>query len=296
MVGASGCYSTPQGGEIGVVRNGGPFDDKNIRQIVEQGSGNTWVGWFSETHYYPASNQQRIYKFDRSADADAGPVTVPTQDGVRVRLQGTFYLNTAFDNTPRGTRLVKQFDTAFGTRGFGTGNKKPWEDGGWSDFLNAVVQPVIDSNIREIVAEFECKQLVSSCALVQRTGQEKKVVVEENNASNVTQIQDRINENLTEEIRAKLGQPYFQNIRFSLGPVELPGVQHAIDEAQSAFAAVSKAQARVEQARADATANRLKQKGYSLCPQCAELDKIKALPRGLTALGGSFAVGVGGGK
>jgi regulator of protease activity HflC (stomatin/prohibitin superfamily) len=292
LVGAVGCYSTPEGGETGVVRNGGPFDDKNIRQVVAQGSGKTWVGWFSDTHYYPAANQQRIYKFDDAEDADAEPVVVPTRDGVRVRLTGTFYLNTAFDGSKRGRELVEAFDTAYGTRTFGTEGRHPYDDGGWADFLNAVVQPVIDSNIREIIAEFDCKQLVSSCALVQRGGEVAVEEVDENTASNVTQIQDRINENLTEEIEAKLGQPYFQNIRFSLGPVELPGVQRAIDDAQSAFAAVSKAQARVEQARADAEANRIKQRGYSECPDCAALDRIKALPRGLTALGGEFAIGV----
>ena len=71
--------------------------------------------------------------------------------------------------------------------------------------------------------------------------------------------------NLSEEIKAKLGQPYFRNIRFSLGPVELPGVQKAIDAAQSAFAEVSRAQARVAQAKADADANRERQRGYNAC-------------------------------
>jgi hypothetical protein len=104
----------------------------------------------------------------------------------------------------------------------------------------------------------------------------------------VALIQDRINENLSEEIKSKLGQPYFRNIRFSLGPVELPGVQEAIDQAQSAFAEVSRAQARVAQAKADADANRERQRGYNECPACQRIDAIKALPPGLTALGGDF--------
>lgn len=56
------CQSKPQAGEIGVVRNGGPFDNKNIRQIVPNGAGNTWVGWGSETHYYPVNTQQRFFR------------------------------------------------------------------------------------------------------------------------------------------------------------------------------------------------------------------------------------------
>lgn len=296
-LGMVGCYSTPEGGEIGVIRNGGPFDDRNIRQVVPNGSGNTWVGVFSESHYYPAADQQRIYKFDDAKDADAKPVEVPTKDGVRVRLTGTFYINTAFDGSKEGKRLVQAFDTAYGTRAFGGGDeaKKPWEDGGWPIFLNSILQPVIDSNIREVIAEFDCKQLVSSCALVQRGGSEKvsaEQVAGADNKSNVTLIQDRINQNLAEEIKAKLGESYFRNVRFSLGPVELPGVQQAIDQAQSAFAEVSRAQARVAQSKADADANKERQKGYNACPACQRIDAIKALPQGLTALGGDYAVGV----
>ena len=77
-----------------------------------------------------------------------------------------------------------------------------------------------------------------------------------------------------------------------MGSVELPGVQTAIDQAQSAFAEVSKAQARVAQAKAEAQENEEKQKGYNACPACQKIDAIKALPPGLTALGGQFAVGV----
>jgi hypothetical protein len=292
LFGATGCMATPEGGEVIVVRNGGPFDDKQIRQVVPNGAGNTWIGFGSEGHPYPASDQQRLYKFDDSPDADAKPVEVPTKDGVRVRLTGTFYINTAFDGTPEGEQLVRRFDTAFGTRGFtgAEGSARPWEEGGWEIFLNAILQPIIDSNIREVIAEFDCKQLVSSCALVQRGGAEVNAeeVAGTNNRSNVAVIQDRINQNLSEEIQSKLGQPYFRNIRFSLGPVELPGVQKAIDQAQSAFAEVSRAQARVAQAKADADANRERQRGYNACPACQRIDAIKALPPGITALGGDF--------
>lgn len=291
-MGMTGCYSTPEGGEVIVVRNGGPLDDKQIRQVVPNGAGNTWTGWMSEAHPYPASDQQRIYKFDDTDDADAKPVEVFTRDGVRVRLVGTFYLNTAFDNGKRGVDLVKSFDTAFGTRKFQ--GEHPWDEAGWPKFLNSVLQPVIDSNLREIIAEFDCKALVASCALVQRTSE--SVSVDEaqgkGNQSNVERIQARINQNLTSEIESKLAEPYFANIRFSLGPVTLPGVQNAIDSAQRSFAAVSSAQATEAQAKALARANIEKQRGYERCPACARIDAIKSLPRSLTALGGDFAVAV----
>ena len=200
--GATGCMATPEGGEVMIIRNGGPFDDKQIRQVVPNGAGNTWIGFGSQAHPYPASDQQRLYKFDDTPDADAKPVEVPTKDGVRVRLTGTFYINTAFDGTPEGEKLLRAFDTSFGTRAFtgAEGSARPWEEGGWEIFLNAILQPIIDSNIREVIAEFDCKQLVSSCALVQRGGAaavDAEEVAGTDNKSNVTVIQDRINQNLT---------------------------------------------------------------------------------------------------
>ncbi len=289
LVTVAGGFSTPEGGEMGVVRNGGPLDDRNIRSVIPEGSGNTWTGLFSSTRYYPASSQQRFYKFDRGGDADTEPVEVPTADGVRTRLTGTFYLRTAFDNTPRGVDLLQRFDTQFGTRTFG--GLRPYEAEGWSAFLGTIAQPIIDSNLRAVLAEFECRQLVSSCALVQRGGEDGRVRVEgTNNRANVDQIERRLADGLTRQLNATLGQPYFRDIRFELGPVELPGVQRAIDSAQSAFAEVSRAQAQEAQARAIARANIEKQRGYSRCPACARIDSIRALPRSLTALGGDFAV------
>ena len=92
-----------------------------------------------------------------------------------MRLTGTFYINTAFDGTPEGEQLLRHSTPRSGrapSRG-ADGAARPWEDGGWEIFLNAILQPIIDSNIREVIAEFDCKQLVSSCALVQRGGRRR---------------------------------------------------------------------------------------------------------------------------
>ena len=290
--GATGCMATPEGGEVMIIRNGGPFDDKQIRQIVPNGAGNTWIGFGSQAHPYPASDQQRLYKFDDTPDADAKPVEVPTRDGVRVRLTGTFYINTAFDGTPEGEKLLRAFDTSFGTRAFtgAEGAARPWEEGGWEIFLNAILQPIIDSNIREVIAEFDCKQLVSSCALVQRGGA-AAVDAEEvsgDNKSNVTVIQDRINENLVrgDPVQARAAvlpqHPVLARARRAAGRAggDRPGAERV--------RRVSRAQARVAQAKADADANRERQRGYNDCPACQRIDAIKALPPNLTALGGDF--------
>lgn len=310
MASLSGCSTTPQAGTIGVVRNGAAwywpldwFDNHNIRGVVDNGNGTTWAGLGSDVHYYPVDSQQRFFKMQRcygesDCGADAAAVTVPTSDGVEVTIEGTFYLKTNFNNSPAGKEAVKSFDTQFSTRTFGSAGRHAYDgNAGWSDFLGAIVEPIVINNLRETIAGVQCAELVSSCALVQNqatdASQAKKLVSGKNNAANVARVQDTVSTGLAKDLASTLNRSYFGNISFKLNRVVLPSkVQGAIDDAQSAFAQVSQAQARILSAKADAEANSSRERGYRQCPTCARIDAIKALPRGLTALGAGFAVGV----
>lgn len=317
---ATGCASTPKSGEIGVVRNGKAwymptdwFDNKAIRGIVSNGSGQTWVGMGSSVHYYPVDTQQRFFRLQTCGvnpceGADSTAITVPTSDGVEVTISGTFYLNTAFDNSANGARIVKKFDTQFATRTFDGKHAYEGNDG-WSHFLAAIVEPVIQNNMRQTVAGVSCAELVSSCALVQNQGnidfsKTKQLASGKVNQNNVQQIQDAINANLQSDLRTTLGSAdkghpsddYFKNIRFNLAKVDLPpAVQTAIDKAQANFAAVSAAQADVQKAALEAKANEKKQEGYQKCSGCLEIDKIKAWKKTgvTTVVNGNSAVAVG---
>ena len=59
LVGFLSGFDKTRGGEVGVVRNGGWFDNNRIRQVIPSGSQLTWTGFWSTTHMYPA--QQRFY-------------------------------------------------------------------------------------------------------------------------------------------------------------------------------------------------------------------------------------------
>jgi hypothetical protein len=302
LIGLTSNFTRPQAGEIGVVRNGGPLDNHNIRQVVPNGAGNTWTGWWSTTHYYPVDSQQRYFRFatcDGGAcpGADALAITVPTSDGVDVTIEGTFYLNTVFDDSAQGAQSLKAFDTQFATRTF-DGRHAYDGNAGWSAFLGAIVEPIVVNNSREVVSGVSCADLVSSCALVQNQGQAGTEQVQAKakgnaNQSNVARLQKAVEDGLAQDLETTLGRSYFKNIKFNLQRVILPQrVQGAIDEAQSAFAAVSQAQARVRSARLESQANAERQSGYRKCPTCARIDAIKALPRNLTALGSGFSIGV----
>lgn len=312
--GLSACASTPQSGEIGVVRNGSAFywpldwfDNHNIRGYVNNGSGSSWVGLGSEVHYYPVDSQQRFFKMEScygsgSAEctADAPPVTVPTADGVEVTIQGTFYLNTAFNDSPAGHKALADFDTQFSTRTFG--DKHPYDGTeGWSNFLGAIIEPIVANNLRDTISGVTCAELVSSCALVQNQAKatvDPNELSAKNNQSNVSRVQDAVQRGLAGDLETTLGRAYFKEdtVQFKLKAVTLPGqVQNAINAAQSAFAEVSKAQASVQSAKADAQANRIREAGYTKCPTCAAIDSVKAWKgTGVTTVvtgGASVAVG-----
>lgn len=288
-----GPTTKPEAGQIGVIRNGGPFDNRNIRGIVRAGSGLTWSGLYSTTHYYPVSSQQRFIKLSDDAGADGPAVTVPTKDGVEVTIQGTFYMNTVFENSPDGIAAMRSFDTQFSTRTFGVEDLHPYDGRvGFSAFLTANVIPSVRNNLRQVISGVSCYQLVSSCALVQNQSAEQQQNALQG-TTKIPVIEESVQQGLEEDLRSTLGRAYFRNIKFSLSSVTLPAkVQQAIESAQASFALVSKADAEKRAAKIEAQANLERQRGYNSCRACAQQDILKAIPENVTtyAPGGAFAV------
>lgn len=290
LIGVFGSFDKTSGGEIGVVRNGGLFDNNKIRQVIQPGSGLTWTGLYSTTHKYPA--QQRFYTI--TADAGRGDrtgvdvVNTPSSDGVEMGIEGTIYFTLNLDQ-----KSMRAFDDKFGTRQFrgldGTLRYAYDGDEGWSSFLDAIVRPVIDNDLRIQISKFRCAELVSSCALVQNGAQNGQGGAQvgpqagQQNNTNIAKVQDAVNQSLAGDLTDMLGGDFFEGIKFNLAKVTLPQtVQDAVNKAQAAYAAVSEAQAKVAQAQAEADANKKRQEGYNACPACAQIDVIKALPPGVT--------------
>jgi len=291
VLGSSSSY-TPAPQHITVVRNGGPFDNHNIRQVIPPGAGFTWIGIGSTPHPYPDSTIQRYYTITsdpgRGDRSGVDVVQVPSQDGVKVGLEGTFYLTTAFDGSSAGTALVRAFDDQFGTRTFpvaGSGSQDhAWTgDAGWSAFLDGIVRPVIDNELRIAIGGFRCAELVASCALVQNSNADATTVAEagKQNTQNIQQIETSINAGLVADLRSTLGHDYFGHIQFRLARVTLPdSIQKAVDDVQAARVEVARAEAKVQQAQKQNDANQLLSKTYDICAACAQIDAIKALPAG----------------
>ncbi|WP_055588392.1 SPFH domain-containing protein [Streptacidiphilus griseoplanus] len=298
LTGLLGGFDRTDGGEVAVVRNGGMFDDRNIRQIIQPASGLTWTGLWSTSHKYPS--QQRFYTITAAAKAGDRPgvdvVRTPSTDGVDMGIEGTLYFTLNLDQ-----KTLRDFDNKFGTRTFtgADGNRYHAYDGdlGWSAFLDQIIRPVIDNDLREQISNFRCAELVSSCALVQNTGTtgvgKAGAPGGRTNNGNIAAVQNAVNSSLAEDLKATLGDDFLEGLRFNLVRVTLPdNVQSAVDKAQAAFAAVSEAQAKVAQAKADAAANAARQQGYQKCPACATIDEMKAIPPNVTtfAPGQNFAI------
>jgi len=297
FVGVGRGFDKTTGGEIAVVRNGGPLDNNKIRQVIDPASNLTWTGLYSSSHKYPA--QQRFYTITSDpGNGDRSGVDVvqtPTSDGVDVGIEGTIYFSLALNHL-----TLRAFDDKFGTRKFrssGAGLYYPWEgEEGWSAFLDQVIRPVIDNDLREQVNAFRCAELVSSCALVQNGPQganPAQAAALASNNGNIAKVQNAINSSLGSDLRDTLGGEFLTGIRFNLVRISLPNeIQAAVNSAQAAFAKVTQAQAEVQQAKAQAQANEQRQRGYQGCPACAQIDELKAIPPSVTtfAPGSGFAI------
>ncbi|GAA5065677.1 hypothetical protein HNP84_001291 [Thermocatellispora tengchongensis] len=281
LIGALGGFESTAAGEVAVVRDGGPFDDSEIRAVLDPGSGLTWTGLWSTTHTYPA--QQRFYTITadpkRATSLGVDVVTTPSSDGVNLGIEGTLYFTLNLDH-----EVLKRFDDKFGTRTFrGQDNqaRHAWEgDEGWSAFFGQAIRPVVDNALRVQVGALRCAELVPSCALVEGTADGLEA---RGTNANVAKVQQGVNDTLQRDLRQVLGEEFLTGLRFNLVRVTLPPeVQQAVDRSLAAAAAVSEAKAKVAQAEAEAEANRARQKGYDTCPACAEIDKLKSLPQGIT--------------
>lgn len=288
-------FTSTGGGEIGVIRNGGFFDTHDFRQVVQPGSSLTWTGWASVEHDYPAS--QRNFVVSAAPNADSNEViSVPSKDGVQMGIEGTFY----FDLT-RDEAMLGRFDDKFGVRTYPVprANDTPdqeyaWKsEEGWNAFLNFTIGNLVQNDLRQEVHNYRCSDLLASCALAQNGGNPAAVAV--TNTDTIADIQNKVAEQFGKDVTGALGEPYFTNVHFVLSKVALPpGVQKAVEDAQSSFGAVTKAQADLQAAQIQAQVNAKKQEGYNACPACAEQDNRRAIPPQITvwAPGSNTAVGV----
>lgn len=280
--------------QVALCRNGGPFDNKSIRQIIPPQSSFKIPGLFTDCRKYIAGNEQRYYTISSVPNQGDRPgvdyVQVPTKDGVQVSLEATMYFHTAFTDASGkpNEALLKTFDTEYGNRTFDGSHPYDGTDG-WQKFLDVIVRPVIDNAVREEIGQYNCADLVSSCALIQSQGQvDLSKINGEANSRNFQAVQDAIQNRLATGINSALGGEYLNQFQFRLAKVRLPtNVQGSIDNAQASFADIAKSQAELKQAQFTAQAKALLARQYAKSPVQAYVDAVHAAPPGSTVIIGS---------
>jgi hypothetical protein len=273
-------------GYVGVVRNGGPFDTRNIRQILMPGQRLTWTGFFSsKPHEYPAATVNRTYTVtsdpSRGNRSGVDLVSVPSKDGVLLGVEGTVFMRFVGE---RDIEVLKRFERSYGARTFPTPDGKqlhPWEgDEGFAAWLDTFFRPVLDYNMRREFGRFDCAALVASCALVSR-GEGSEDIPE----VDLQGIARRISTELEKDLVSTFGQPYLWDIRLRIAGVSLPDdVQSAVDNAQAKYVEVNAARAELRQAKYQFKRNRLLGRSFNDSPGLTTIETMKALPSGTTVI------------
>jgi regulator of protease activity HflC (stomatin/prohibitin superfamily) len=275
-------------GHVGVVRNGGPFNNRAIRQILLPGAGLTWAGWFSQKpHEYPARGIVLLYGVTADPSRGHRPgidvVTVPSRDGVQIGIEGTVYYHFVGESNPEA---LKQFDRTFGSRRYsahGGPAYYPYEgDAGFQAMIENVFRPILDDDLRREAGAFECAAIVTACTVVRpASGRPSK----QGSTKSTAMIQGRINRSLEDDLAGALGGHYFVDVHFRITRVTLPGnVQTAVDRAQAESAQVRVARERLRQGYYEARRNELLAKVYNKSPSLANINAIRAAPRQSTVI------------
>lgn len=272
-------------GKICVVKEGGPFDGRDVKEVRQPGSGPKPIGAFNGHHCLPTTERD-------SNDVIEEDPTFPTRDAVQVIADGQVLFNLTQD-----AEKIEEFYRKYGRRSWG--GKDLWDDQGWINFLRERFQPVVLDTMRQTIGVYDCTQLNNLCQYVQNAEAVTKGEVEKvDNSQNLTAAAEKIAENLKTRLRAAFGDDYFENVRFQNLKIRFEEeVQNRITEAQSLRTQAANAQLEAERAQTEAEGRtavareevkqlKIKAQGYRRNPAQAAIDKLTALcgPDGCTSL------------
>jgi hypothetical protein len=267
-------------GEVCVVREGGPFDGRDIKEVRQPGEGPKPIGAWNHQDCLPVTERD-------SNDVIEEDPTFPTRDSVQVIADGQALFTLTNDPAK-----IEAFYKKYGRKKWGGADM--WTDQGWLNFLQQRFAPVLLDTQRQVIGEYECTELNNLCQYVQnaRAAVTEGEVVEEDNTQNLTAASAKITEVLQEKLRDAFGDDYFENVRYQNLRIRFETeVQTRITEAQSlrtqaANAALEaerkvaeargEADRKVEAARGEKLAAVEQAKAYRSNPTQREIDRIRA--------------------
>jgi len=144
-----GTWASVGESHVMVCRNGGMFDDKSVRAIVDPGGGRQFMGLATNCFEYPTST--RIYDASSAEDADRGPLTCTSRDAVAMRVAAAarFTLNTESHEQIRESfnEVLDRYDAH--------------TDDGWLDMLHATIGRELDAQIESTCRRYTGREMAS---------------------------------------------------------------------------------------------------------------------------------------
>lgn len=244
VVGCSSRSKVPQD-SVGFTVGGGLIDgdkDKVKSELLKPGR--SWIGLFDNTWTFPAYRTLRFQDFEQD---------VTTKDGKKLTLKGQVAFRFVGEKDPN---LAREFALGIGARKYG--GKRPGEgnddgsDGeGWKNLLTQLMDPKINSSLKEGFGVVYCADFEPSC----RSIDPRKDVPDTDPDSVYGPISGQLETRLTD----KLGGHFFQDLKVEIKSIVLPAdVQRNIDSVTSEQAKTKAAEQSNKTATAEAKTIRVK--------------------------------------
>ena len=267
-------------GQVCVVREGGPFDGRDIKEVRQPGEGPKPIGAFNKQDCLPITERD-------SNDVIEGEQVFPTRDSVQVIVDG----QALYQLTSEPDKAEK-FYRGYGRRKWG--GEDISTDQGWLNFQRQRLAPVILDAQREVIGQYACNALNNLCQYVQNPEAAVRGARQEgtDNTQNLTEAQRKLAAAINAKLQAAFRDTFFENVRYQNLRIRFETeVQRRITEAQSlrTQAANAKLEAEREKAKAKGEADRKVEiaegnrrsafqqaRAYRLNPNQAQIDRIKA--------------------
>lgn len=185
LVGALAACASSASDEVTVCKNGGPFDGKDVRMVVDPGQGPEAKGLFTDCFSYPVST--RIYAAGSDDGADRGPLTCTTSDAVAIRMAVSVRFTL---NTESHELIEQEFNEVLNRYDAHT-------DEGWDRMLDATIGRELDSQVEATCRSYTGRELTS--------GEDSLAEVQSALAAN---LRNRINDNVGVTLFCGPGVPY----------------------------------------------------------------------------------------
>lgn len=147
---AVGCtIANAKSDEFTVCRNGGPFDNNNIRSILPPGEHSNNEGVSTTCYSFPANT--RIYTASGDRGADGRSLSCTTSDAVQMKIAVSvrFTLNTESNEIIR-----KEFNEVLS-------RYEAWDDTGWDNMLRDTIRRELDARVEQLCRQHTGRDLAT---------------------------------------------------------------------------------------------------------------------------------------